>query len=34
MKNVYPDTGFKFSASSAAHYWWLEQNYPELFLRV
>jgi alpha-mannosidase len=34
MKNIYPETGFKFSASSAAHYWWLEKNYPELFLRV
>lgn len=32
---MYPDfKGFKFSASSAAHYWWLERHYPELFKRV
>lgn len=25
---------FRFSASSAAHYWWLERHYPQLFRQV
>ncbi len=34
MNNLFKDHGFKFCASSAAHYWWLKQYYPELYLRL
>lgn len=34
MTNVFKDKGFKFSASSAAHYWWLKKYYPELYGRL
>ena len=34
INHVFKNSGFKFSASSAAHYWWLKKYYPELFSRV
>ena len=34
MNNLFKDQGFKFCASSAAHYWWLKQCYPELYERL
>jgi alpha-mannosidase len=34
MNNLFKDHGFKFCASSAAHYWWLKKYYPELYLRL
>ena len=34
IHNLFKDRGFKFCASSAAHYWWLKEYYPELFKRV
>jgi alpha-mannosidase len=34
MNNQFFKNNFKFSASSAAHYWWLEKYYPDVFLRV
>ena len=34
MNNLFPELGCKFCASSAAHYYWLKINYPELFKRL
>ena len=34
MNSLFKEHGFKFCASSAAHYWWLKQYYPELYARL
>ena len=34
MNNLFKPLGFKFCASSAAHYWWLKTYYPDLFERL
>lgn len=34
INNVFCHHGFKFCASSAAHYWWLKKHYPELYDRL
>ena len=34
INKIFKKNGYKFCASSAAHYWWLKNNYPELHARV
>lgn len=34
INNIFKGQGLRFSATSAAHYWWLQQNYPEVYQRV